>query len=103
MRYIIAVLFAAAMTPIPGALAQQNLPPLLIPAPPAPTLPPLSAPTPVPSAVTPLPSPSYGVPPGVTSAVPLSGSGTVRSVYRGSDNRKPKRHRWKRPYQSSAQ
>ena len=103
MRYIIAVLFAAAMTPIPGALAQQNLPPLLIPAPPAPTLPPLSAPTPVPSAVTPLPSPSYGVPPGVTRAAPLSSSGAVRSVYRGSDHRKPKRHRWKRLYQSSGQ
>ena len=102
MRYIIAILFAL-MTPLPGALAQQNLPPLLIPAPPAPTLPPLSAPLPVPSAVTPLPTPSYGVPPGVTSTVPFSSGGTVRSVYRGSDHRKSKRRRWKRPYQSSGQ
>jgi hypothetical protein len=102
MRYAIPILFAALMTPVPAALA-QGLPPLLIPAPPAPTLPPLVAPAPVPSAVTPLPSPSYGVPPGVTSTAPLGGSSTLRSIYRGSDYRKPKKRRWKRPYQSSAQ
>src|SRR5256885_10388477 len=97
MRHIIAPLFAALMTPIPGALAQQNLPPLLIPAPPAPTLPPLSAPPPVPSAVTPLPTPSYGVPPGVTSTVPFSSGGTVPPVYPGADHRKPERRPWERP------
>ena len=102
MRYIIAILSAAGMTPIPGALAQQNLPPLLIPAPPPPPPPPLFKPPPVPSAVTPLPSPTYGVPPGVISAVPLGSSGTVRSVYRGSDGVAPKKERWrKRHYQSS--
>src|SRR5438477_12886677 len=101
MRPVMAILIMLAAPAT--ALAQANTPPLLIPAPPAPTPPPLFAPPPVPSAVTPLPSPSYGVPPGVTSAVPLGSSGTVRSVYRGSDNRKPKRHRWKRPYQSPGQ
>jgi hypothetical protein len=78
MRYAIPILFAALMTPVPAALA-QGVPPLLIPAPPAPTLPPPVAPTPVPSAVTPLPSPSYGVPAGVTQA-PLYGSGIESST-----------------------
>jgi len=78
MRYAILTLFAAAMLPVPGALAQGVLP-LLIPAPPAPTPPPLVAPPPVPSAVTPLPSPSYGVPPGVTQA-PSYGSGVTPTV-----------------------
>ncbi|MEA2878098.1 MAG: hypothetical protein QOF14_3294 [Hyphomicrobiales bacterium] len=78
MRYAIPILFAVAMSPVPAALA-QGVPPLLIPAPPAPTLPPPVAPTPVPSAVTPLPSPSYGVPAGVTQA-PLYGSGIEPTV-----------------------
>ena len=78
MRYVIPILFAVAMTPVPGALA-QGVPPILIPAPPAPTPPPLVAPPPVPSAVTPLPSPSYGVPAGVTQA-PLYGSGVTPTV-----------------------
>jgi hypothetical protein len=78
MRYAIPILFAVAMTPVPSALA-QGVPPLLIPAPPAPTLPPPVAPAPVPSAVTPLPSPSYGVPAGVTQA-PLYGSGIEPTV-----------------------
>jgi hypothetical protein len=78
MRYAIPILFAVAMNSVPGALA-QGVPPILIPAPPAPTLPPLVAPAPVPSAVTPLPSPSYGVPAGVTQA-PLYGSGITPTV-----------------------
>ena len=78
MRYAIPILIAVAMTPVPAALA-QGVPPLLIPAPPAPTLPPPVAPAPVPSAVTPLPSPSYGVPAGVTQG-PLYGSGITPSV-----------------------
>src|SRR2546423_10020998 len=101
MRYITAIVLAGGRTRIPGARARQNLPPLLIRAPPPPPPPPLFKPPPVPSAVTPLPSPSYGVPPGVTSAVPLSSSGTVRSVYRGPDNPKPKKRRFRRPLQSS--
>lgn len=78
MRYLIAILMALAAPGIP-AFAQHNLPPLLIPAPPAPTPPPLFVPPPVPSAVTPLPSPRYGVPPGVTQA-PLYGSGITPTV-----------------------
>ena len=101
MRYPIAIVVALT-TAVPGALAQQNVPPLLIPAPPAPTVPPLVAPTPVPSAVTPLPSPSYGVPPGVTGVTPLGSGGTVRSVYRGSDHPRRKKFRPRRPLQSSA-
>src|SRR4051795_10230914 len=103
MRPVIAILFMLAAPA--SALAQTNTPPLLIPAPPAPTPPPLFVPPPVPSVVTPLPTPSYGVPPGVGSNayVPLSGGGTVRSVYRGSDSVQPrKKKRWrKRYYQSS--
>jgi hypothetical protein len=104
MRPVIAILVMLAAPA--SALAQvSGNPPLLIPAPPAPTPPPLFVPPPVPSVVTPLPTPSYGVPPGVGSNanVPLSGGGTVRSVYRGSDSAKPrKKKRWrKRYYQSS--
>src|SRR3954465_8404234 len=102
MRLLFVVLVAAIAGL--GAAHAQN-PPLLIPAPPAPTPPPLFVPPPVPSVVTPLPTPSYGVPPGVGSNanVPLSSGGTVRSVYRGSDSVQPrKKKRWrKRYYQSS--
>src|SRR5438309_2876043 len=86
-----------------GVAAAQT-PPLLIPAPPAPTPPPLFVPPAVPSVVTPLPTPSYGVPPGVGSNayVPLSSGGTVRSIYGGSGSGQPKKKRWrKRYYQSS--
>lgn len=79
MRYLTAILIALAVPGIPAAFAQHNLPPLLIPAPAAPTPPPLFVPPPVPSAVTPLPSPSYGVPPGATQA-PLYGSGITPTV-----------------------
>src|SRR4051812_46094038 len=100
MRPVIAILIMLA-TPASG-LAQTNTPPLLIPAPPAPTPPPLFVPPPVPSVVTPLPAPSYGVPPGVTSNAPLGSGGTVRSIYRGSDGVQPRKKRWrKRHYQSS--
>ncbi len=99
MRPAIAILMMLAAPA--SALAQSNTPPLLIPAPPAPTPPPLFVPPSVPSAVTPLPSPSYGVPPGVGSNanVPLSSSSRV--IYRDPGDRKPKKKRWrKRPYQS---
>ena len=79
MRAVIAMLVVLAAPA--SALAQvSGNPPLLIPAPPAPTPPPLFVPPPVPSVVTPLPMPSYGVPPGVGSNanVPLSSGGTVR-------------------------
>ena len=78
MRSLIAILFVL-MAATPVAFAQQNVPPLLIPAPPAPTPPPLFVPPAVPSVVTPLPSPRYGVPPGVTQA-PLYGSGITPTV-----------------------
>ena len=103
MRSAIAILIALAAPGGPVAFAQQNTPPLLIPAPPAPTPPPLFVPPPVPSAVTPVPSPSYGVPPGVGSNanVPLSGSSS-RVIYRDPGDRKPKKRRWRKPrYQSS--
>src|SRR5947209_2974456 len=102
MRPVTAILVLLAAPA--AALAQTNTPPLLIPAPAAPTPPPLFVPPPVPSVVTPLPTPSYGVPPGVGSNayVPLSGGGTVRSIYRGSDDVQPGKKRWrKRHYQSS--
>src|SRR5258705_4349573 len=78
MRYGIRLFFAAQMPRFPAARAKGD-PPLLIPAPPAPTLPPPVAPAPVPSAVTPLPAPSYGVPAGVTQA-PSYGSGIDPAV-----------------------
>jgi hypothetical protein len=102
MRPVIAILLILAAPA--SAVAQANTPPLLIPAPPAPTPPPLFVPPAVPSVVTPLPTPSYGVPPGVGSNayVPLSSGGTVRSIYRGSGSGQPKKKRWrKRYYQSS--
>ena len=102
MRSVIAILMILAAPA--SSVAQTNTPPLLIPAPPAPTPPPLFVPPPVPSVVTPLPTPSYGVPPGVGSNayVPLSSGDTVRSVYRGSASVQPKKKRWrKRYYQSS--
>lgn len=102
MRALIAILIALAVPGIPAAAAQQGTPPLLIPVTPAPPPPPPVAPAPVPSVVTPLPAPSYGVPPGVTSQVPYSSGGVVRSVYRGADKPRPKHRRWKkRFYQSS--
>lgn len=99
MRRTIAMLIVLAMPTI--ASAQSGTPPLLIPAPPPPAPPPLFVPPPVPSVVTPLPTPSYGVPPGMTSNIPLGSGGTVRSVYRGSDHHKPKKFRPRRPLQSS--
>ena len=82
MRYLVVILLAAVMTGSPAAFAQQNLPPLLIPTPPAPTAPPLVAPPAVPSVVTPLPSPSYGVPAGVTRAPSYGSSITPTLRYR---------------------
>jgi len=76
LRLMIAIVAFAWGVSIASA---QGVPPILIPAPPAPTLPPPVAPAPVPSAVTPLPSPSYGVPPGLTQA-PLYGSGVTPTV-----------------------
>ena len=87
MRPLIAILIMLAGS---GSALAQGVPPLLIPAPPAPTTPPLVAPPPVPSAVTPLPSPSYGVPTGVTQA-PLYGSGITPTVRQPAKPRKIKR------------
>jgi hypothetical protein len=84
---------------IPSAFAQQNLPPLLTPAPQVVPPPPPVAPPPVPSAVTPLPQPRYGVPSNINSGPVIGGGGgTVRSTYSGSDGygapkkKRPKRH-----------
>ena len=91
MRRALAMLTVLSAVGAPGALA-QGVPPLLIPAPPAPTPPPLFVPPAVPSVVTPLPTPSYGVPPGVTNT-PSYGSGLAPTLrYRAPVKpRKPKR------------
>lgn len=102
MRPVIAIIVALAAIGIPGALAQQGTPPLLIPVTPAPPPPPPVAPAPVPSVVTPLPSPRYGVPPGVISPVPYTSGGTVRSIYRAPNNPRPKHRRWKRRHYESS-
>jgi hypothetical protein len=92
MRRLAGVIIALALG-IPSALAQTGNPPLLMPMPPIVQPPPPVAPPPVPSVVTPLPTPSYGVPPGVTSA-PLYGSGMTPSIrYRQPERpRKKRRH-----------
>ena len=80
MRPVILMLVASAALGLPGALAQSSgNPPLLMPMPPIVQPPPPVAPPPVPSVVTPLPQPSYGVPPGVTSA-PSYGSGIAPTL-----------------------
>lgn len=78
MRPVLVIIMLAALG-IPGAFAQRNNPPLLMPMPPIVEPPPPVAPAPVPSVVTPLPSPSYGVPAGVTSA-PSYGSGIAPTI-----------------------
>ena len=70
-----------------GAAQAQN-PPLLIPAPPAPTPPPLFVPPSVPSAVTAVPTPSYGVPSNINTSTPLS-SGS-RAIYRQPSGASPR-------------
>jgi hypothetical protein len=79
MRAFFAVMVLTAAV-CDTAHAQHNTPPLLIPAPPAPTPPPLFVPPSVPSVVTPLPTPSYGVPSNINAATPLSSSSRV--IYR---------------------
>ena len=78
MRILFAILIALASA-LP-ALAQMNQPPLLTPAPPVIVPPPPVAPPPVPSVVTPVPTPSYGVPPNINTATPLSV--TPHAIYR---------------------
>ena len=95
------IVLAALAWPGSAVLAQApgQIPGTLPPAPPIITPPPPVAPPPVPSAVTPLPQPRYGVPSNINSGPVISGgSGTVRSIYRGSDavpkkKRKPRRPR----------
>ena len=86
-----------------AALAQQNQPPLLVPAPPVIPPPPLMVPAPVPPA-NPMPPPlpsGYGVPPGINTTTPLGSSSRV--IYRDSDARRPKHKRWKKRYRGVQQ
>jgi|1185.fasta_scaffold1987911_1 hypothetical protein len=85
MRLLFVVLVAAIAGL--GAAHAQN-PPLLIPAPPAPTPPPLFVPPPVPSVVTPIQTPSYGVPPNINTSTPLSSSS--RAIYRQPSGASPR-------------
>ena len=93
MRLLFVVLVAAIAGL--GAAHAQN-PPLLIPAPPAPTPPPLFVPPPVPSVVTPIPTPSYGVPPNINTSTPLSSSS--RAIYRQPSGANPRNRVAKRKY-----
>jgi hypothetical protein len=78
-----------------GVAAAQT-PPLLIPAPPAPTPPPLFVPPAVPSVVTPIPTPSYGVPSNINTSTPLSSSS--RAIYRQPAGASPRDRVAKRKY-----
>jgi hypothetical protein len=103
MRAFFAVMILA-VTVCGGAHAQGNTPPLLIPAPPAPTPPPLFVPPAVPSVVTPVPTPSYGVPSNINTSTPLSSSS--RAIYRQPSGASPrdrvaKRKRHKKPRHSA--
>src|SRR5436190_24401647 len=103
MRAVIAMLVVLAAPA--SALAQvSGNPPLLIPAPPAPTPPPLFVPPPVPSVVTPVRTPSYGVPSNINTSTPLSSSS--RAIYRQPAGASPrdrvaKRKYYKKPRHSS--
>ena len=99
MRPALAFLIAFTALGASSVLAQN--PPLLTPPPPVVVPPSPVAPAPVPSVVTPLRTPDYGVPHGINTATPLSG--TPRAVYRQPvDEPAPKRrHRKKHRYQSS--
>src|SRR3954464_16056109 len=95
MRPVIAILLMLAAPA--SALAQvSGNPPLLIPAPPAPTPPPLFVPPPVPSVVTPIQTPSYGVPPNINTSTPLSSSS--RAIYRQPSGASPRDRVAKRKY-----
>ena len=103
MRQAIAIVIGlAAVSGAPAAFAQPGVPPLLTPAPPAPTPPPLFVPPAVPPA-NPMPaplSPGYGTPPGINTTTPLGA--TPRAIYRQpADPRRKHRHRKKRPFRSS--
>jgi hypothetical protein len=93
MRSVFVVL-VAAIAGLGPAHAQN--PPLLIPAPPAPTPPPLFVPPPVPSVVTPIQTPSYGVPPNINTSTPLSSSS--RAIYRQPSGASPRDRVAKRKY-----
>jgi hypothetical protein len=86
MRPFLVTLIAVAAAGV--ARAQQNTPPLLIPAPPAPSPPPLFVPPAVPSVVTPVPTPSYGVPSNINASTPLSSSS--RAIYRQPSGASPR-------------
>jgi len=86
MRPFLVALIAVAAAGV--AHAQKNTPPLLIPAPAAPTPPPLFVPPAVPSVVTPVPTPSYGVPPNINTSTPLSSSS--RAIYRQPSGASPR-------------
>jgi hypothetical protein len=93
MRPLFVVLIAALASL--GAAHAQN-PPLLIPAPPAPTPPPLFVPPAVPSVVTPVRTPSFGVPSNINTSTPLSSSG--RAIYRQPKGASPSDRVAKRKY-----
>src|SRR3954469_3653585 len=95
MRTVIAILLMLAAPA--SALAQvSGNPPLLIPAPPAPTPPPLFVPPPVPSVGHPIQTPSYGVPPNINTSTPLSSSS--RAIYRQPSGASPRDRVAKRKY-----
>jgi hypothetical protein len=106
MRRTIAILIVLlALSGIPGAFAQPNNPPLLVPAQPVIPPPPLVVPAPVPPA-NPMPPPlpsGYGTPPGISTTAPLRT--TPRATYRSPEYRKPMKRPWKkrRRYESSIQ
>lgn len=94
------IVFAALAWPGSAVLAQApgQIPGTLPPAPPIITPPPPVAPAPVPSAVTPLPQPSYGVPSNINRGPVISGGGgTIRSIYRGSEPKKKRKKKPRRP------
>jgi len=95
MRPLFAAMIATAIG-LGAAHAQSGTPPLLIPAPPAPTSPPLFVPPAVPSAVTPIRTPSYGVPSNINSSAPLSSSS--RAIYRQPSGASPRDRVAKRKY-----